>query len=48
MFPEAIGRLSMTTIEAGHGSVFKEIFYDKAKSLSMKQGFAPVSKRAKK
>jgi hypothetical protein len=28
-----VGRLSMTTTEAGHGSVFKEIVYDKAKSL---------------
>jgi hypothetical protein len=33
MFPEAIGRSSMTTTKARHGGVFKEIFCDKAKSL---------------
>jgi hypothetical protein len=44
---EVIGHPSMTTMEAGYGSLCKDIFWEKANSLSMKQELAIVSRMAK-
>ena len=46
IFPEAMGRPSITTTDTGQGSLRKGIWCFWAKSLSMKQELAPVSKRA--
>ena len=46
IFPDEIGRPSMTTTDAGQGRFFNRIFSDKANSLSIKQELAPKSKRA--
>ena len=46
IFPEAMGRPSITTTQTGQGSVCKDIWCFWAKSLSMKRELAPLSKRA--